>query len=158
MKTHLEFRSDAFPAQPGEEEEVNPGRWGRLLADYLCTELRARGFAGQGPFAEDWGWLIPLENDKFALWIGCGNIERDAASALESDPAPGDQFLCFIEPSTPFVRKMFRKIDTTARVSELAAALEAALRAHPGVRDSRWWTDQEVGYKRAGTQAPEKGT
>lgn len=142
MKTHLEFRSDAFPAQPGEAEQVNPGRWGRLLADYLCAELRARGFAGQGPFAEDWGWLIPLENDPFAMWIGCGNIESDADTA--------DQFLCFIEPSKPFVRKLFRKVDTTARVSELASALEAALRAHPRVRELRWWTDREVGYKSAG--------
>jgi hypothetical protein len=48
------------------------------------------------------------------------------------------------------VRKLFRKIDTTARVGELAAALEAALRAHPRVRQLRWWTDQEVGYKSAG--------
>jgi hypothetical protein len=151
MKTHLEFRSDAFPAQPGEGEEVNPGRWGRLLADYLCTELRARGFAGRGPFAEDWGWLIPLENDGFALWIGCGNIERGEAFGVESDPDPVDQFLCFIEPSKPFVRKLlFRKIDTTARVGELAAALEAALRAHPRVRQLRWWTAEEVGYKNAG--------
>jgi hypothetical protein len=150
MRTHLEFRSDAFPAQPGEEAEVNPGRWGRLLADYLCTELRARGFSGRGPFAEDWGWLIPLENDAFALWIGCGNIERSEPFEMESDPGPLDQFLCFIEPSKPFVRKMFRKIDTTARVGELAAALEAALRAHPRVRQLRWWTDEEVGYKSAG--------
>lgn len=150
MKTHLEFRSDAFPAQPGEEDEVNPGRWGRLLADYLCSELRARGFAGQGPFAEDWGWLIPLENDRFALWIGCGNMDRGEAFGVEGDADPVDQFLCFIEPSTPFVRKLFRKIDTTARVSELAAALEAALRAHPRVRQLRWWTEQEVGYKSAG--------
>ncbi len=151
MKTHLEFRSDAFPAQPGEEEEVNPGRWGRLLADYLSTELRARGFAGRGPFAEDWGWLIPLENEGFALWIGCGNIERDdEAFAVASDPDPVDQFLCFIEPSKPFVRKLFRKIDTTARVGELAAALEAALRAHPRVRQLRWWTDEELGRKSTG--------
>lgn len=149
MKTHLEFRSEAFPAQPGEEEQVNPGHWGRLLADYLSAELRARGFAGRGPFAEDWGWLIPLENDAFALWIGCGNIERGADFGVEGDPDPADQFLCFIEPSKPFVRKLFRKIDTTARVSELAAALEAALRAHPGVRQLRWWTEEETASRSA---------
>ena len=150
MKTHLEFRSDAFPAQPGEEEQTNPGRWGRLLADYLSIELRARGFVGRGPFPEDWGWLIPLENDDFALWIGCGNIDRGEAFAMESDPDATDQFLCFIEPSKPFVRKLFRKIDTTARVSEVAAAIEAALRAHAEVRQLRWWTEEEAAYKSAG--------
>jgi len=26
MRTHIEFRSDAFPAEVGEEEKINPRR------------------------------------------------------------------------------------------------------------------------------------
>ena len=44
----------------------------------------------------------------YRLWIGCGNYEEYP-----------DGFLCFIEPSKPFVRKWFRKIDTTDRLSAL---------------------------------------
>ncbi|MBL8525820.1 MAG: hypothetical protein JNN20_19225 [Betaproteobacteria bacterium] len=130
MRTHLEFRSNAFPAQDGEDELVNPGRWGKLLADYLRAELDLVNLSGGEPFAEDWGWLVPIDNEEFDLWVGCGNYEEYA-----------DGFLCFIEPSKPFVRKFFRKIETTKRVEQVAVALETALRKHSDVRDLKWWTD-----------------
>ena len=134
MPTHIEFRSDAFPAQPGDEERINPGRWGRALADFLRAQLTMRGFPGGEPYAEDWGWGIPLDNAEFPLWVGCGNYEDYP-----------DGFLCFIEPREPFIRKLFRKIQTDTRVEEVASALDAALRSHPGVRDLRWWTECESG-------------
>jgi hypothetical protein len=134
LRTHLEFRSNAFPAEPGEEEQVNPGRWGRALADYLRSELNSRNLPGGEPYAEDWGWAVPIDNEQFPLWVGCGNYE-------EYD----DGFLCFIEPRKPTIRRLFRKIHTAQRVAELASALESALRAHPGVRELRWWSEDEAG-------------
>jgi hypothetical protein len=134
MRTHVEFRSDAFPAQPGEDDQVNPGRWGKSLADYLRAEFTARGFSGGDPYAEDWGWGVPIDNEGFPLWIGCGNY----------DEYP-DGFLCFIEPSTPVIRKLFRKIETAAQVEAVAAALDAALSSHPGVHHLRWWTKEKTG-------------
>ena len=133
MRTHVEFRSDAFPAQPGEEEQINPGRWGKALADYLRAALNSHGLLGGEPYAEDWGWAVPLDNDEFPLWIGCGNYEEYS-----------DGFLCFIEPSRPFVRKLFRKIDTTARIEEVAAVVDRALSDHPGIHDLRWWSEAET--------------
>jgi hypothetical protein len=133
VRTHLEFRSNAFPAEPREEEEINPGRWGAALARYLRAELSARGLSGSEPHAEDWGVRIPLDNEGFSLWVGCGNNEEHP-----------DGFLCFIEPSKPFVRSLFRKVDTSARVETVAVALEAALRAHPQVRELRWWTQADA--------------
>ena len=104
MRTHVEFRSDAFPAQPGEDEEINPGRWGKLLAAFLRAELTKAGLVGGEPYAEDWGWEIPINNPEFGLFVGCGNYEEYP-----------DGFLCFVDPSKPYIRKLFRKIDTTAR-------------------------------------------
>jgi len=101
VRTHVEFRSDAFPAMPGETEHVNDGRWGRRLADHLAAQLALRGFGSSHVSAEDWGWMVGLENDKFPLWVGCGNCEEHP-----------DGFLVFIEPSKPFVRRRLRKIDT----------------------------------------------
>jgi hypothetical protein len=43
---HVEFRSDAFPARPGEEQQINPGRWGAALVEYLKQELASRGYEG----------------------------------------------------------------------------------------------------------------
>jgi len=130
MRTHVEFRSDAFPAEAGEEEAVNPGRWGAAVARFLRQELSNRGLPGREPVAEDWGYCIPVDNQAFNLWVGCGNYEEYP-----------DGFLCFIEPRTPYVRRLFRKIDVRTRVEEVAVALEEILRGHPGVRDLVWWPE-----------------
>ncbi len=34
MLTHMEFRSDRFPPYEGEEQQVNPGLWGKRLAEF----------------------------------------------------------------------------------------------------------------------------
>jgi hypothetical protein len=133
MRTHVEFRSSAFPPQPGEEERINSGRWGQLLAEYLRAGFSRRGLPGGAPFTEDWGWCIPLDNTEFGLWVGCGNYEEYP-----------DGFLCFIHPRKPYVRKLFRRIPTAARIEQVATAMEAALREHPGVHDLRWWSDDEA--------------
>jgi hypothetical protein len=132
MRTHVQFRSDAFPAEPGEQENVNPGRWGAVLARYLRQELSTQGFSVKEPYTEDWGYAVEIDNLEFNLWIGCGNYEEYP-----------DGFLCFIIPDKPVVWKRFRRIDTRARVEAIAEALETTLRKHPGVRDLRWWPQSE---------------
>jgi hypothetical protein len=133
MKTHVEFRSDHFPPYEGEEEEVNPGRWGKRVAELLAAGLAREGFEVEEVFNEDWGWVVPLKNDAFPLWIGCGNY----------DEYPDDGFLCFIEPHTSVVRRWFRKIETTEKVTALQAAMHRVLAAEPSIRDIRWWTHEE---------------
>jgi hypothetical protein len=127
VRTQLEFRSDAFPALPGEEDQINPGRWGKQLADFLRVELSARGLKAGEPYAEDWGWAVPLDNPEYPLWVGCGNVDEDDGA-----------FLCFIEPSKPIVRKLFKKIDVRDRVEQVAKALDEALSCHPRVKDVQW--------------------
>ena len=133
MRTHVEFRSTEFPSLPGEDQLINPGRWGQLLANYLRGELTQRGLPGGSPYVEDWGWAIPLDNEAFPLWVGCGNNEEYP-----------DGFLCFIEPRKPYVRRFLSRIDTTRRVEEVAVALEAALRQRADVRDLRWWENERT--------------
>jgi hypothetical protein len=43
MKTQVEFRSDNFPPCDGEEEQINPGLWGKRLAEYLQENLPHQG-------------------------------------------------------------------------------------------------------------------
>jgi len=132
MKTYVEFRSDKFPAYDGEEEQVNPGLWGKRLAEFIRDNLRQEGFKTEEPIAEDWGWIVPIHNESFRLWIGCGHYEEYA-----------DGYLCFIEPHKPFVRKLLKKIDTQERVVSLQRAMDKILAAEAGIRSKRWWTHEE---------------
>jgi hypothetical protein len=128
MRTHVEFRSGAFPPYEGEEEEINPGRYGKRLADFLAASLPAYGFEVCSVDAEDWGWRVELVNKSFPLWIGCGNYED-----LENG------FLCFIEPSKPFIRKWLSKVSTVNVVESLATAIETSLLRGGEVSDLKWW-------------------
>jgi len=133
MKTHVEFRSDAFPPYGGEEDAINPGRYGKRVAEFLARRLKEKGFEPLEPIAEDWGWLVPIKNARFKLWIGCANY----------DEYP-DGFLCFIEPHQPMVRRfLFWKVDTAVPIDALQKAVDEVISANPEIRAKRWWTYAE---------------
>jgi len=131
MKTHLEFTSIEFPAYPGEDKEINPGIFGKRLAEFLAEGLRQQGFKDLCIGAEDWGWMVEIENNEFPLWIGCANYVGTE-----------NEFQCFIEPSKPFVRKWFSKIETGPTVEKLASALEAVLLQSGKVSALHWLSDK----------------
>jgi hypothetical protein len=133
MKTHVEFTSTEFPAYPGEDKEINPGIFGKRLAEFLAENLPHQGFKVLCIGAEDWGWMVEIENQGFPLWIGCANYD-------ESE----NQFQCFIEPSKPFVRKWFSKMETGPIVEKLAAAPEVVLLQSGKVSQLRWLSDDEA--------------
>lgn len=127
MKTRVEFRSSKFPPYEGEEEEINPGLWGRRLAEYLASELAGMGF-GTGEVAiEDWGCYLPVLIDGVRLALCCGHQDGDE-----------DQFLVFTEPSSPKLKKLFRTVDVTPQLTRLLDALRRILEADPEIRDVVW--------------------
>ena len=132
MLTHVEFRSDRFPPYDGEEANVNPGLWGKRLAEFLQDRLRAEGFETEEPFAEDWGWVVPIANRGFGLWIGCGHYQEYP-----------DGYLCFIEPHNAFIRRFFWRIDTRETVAALQQSMDKVLTEDAGIRAKRWWTYEE---------------
>ena len=132
MLTHVEFRSDRFPPYEGEEEKVNPGLWGQRLAEFLRDRLRAEGFEAGEPFAEDWGWVVPIANWGFSLRIGCGHYQEYP-----------DGYLCFIEPHKPFVRRFLKRIDTRETIAALQQSMDVVLTEDSGIRAKRWWTYEE---------------
>ena len=112
MKTQVTFRSSKFPPYDGEEELINPGLWGKRLAEYLVQKLTLLGIQSEEIIAEDWGWYIPIKNDSLTLAICCGHQNGD-----------DDEFLCFTEPSSPIIKKLFKKIDVTAQLGRLIGAM-----------------------------------
>ena len=127
MKTQVEFRSNKFPPYPGEEELINPGLWGKRLAEYLVQKLAERGIQTEGMIAEDWGWYVPVKNEGFKLAICCGHQNGD-----------DDEFLCFTEPSSPTVKKLFKKIDATEQLTHLTEALQQILASDPEIKNLVW--------------------
>jgi hypothetical protein len=128
MKTQVEFRSSKFPPYEGEEELINPGLWGKRLAEYLVEKLSERGVRSGKTVAEDWGYYIPIENEGFKLAICCGHQFVDDKV----------QFLCFTDPKSPIIKKLFRKIDATSELSWLVEALEHIFASDPEIRDVVW--------------------
>lgn len=133
MRTHVEFVSPNFPPYPGEEEEINPGRFGKRLAEFLARRLHSHAFCVTGVGLEAWGVRVDINNPGYPLWVGCGNYEK-----LENG------FLCIIEPSTPFVHNWFRKLPTAPTVERLATAIEAVLQSTGKVSSIRWWSEHEI--------------
>ena len=127
MKTQDEFRSAKFPAYEGEEEQINPGLWGKRLAEYLVQKLSENGIKTDQIIAEDWGWYVPIPNEGFRLAICCGHQNGD-----------DDQFLCFTDPDTPVVKKLFKKIDATPQLTRLTDAMRQILSSDPEIRDVVW--------------------
>jgi hypothetical protein len=138
MLTHVEFRSSAFPPYDSEAEEINPGRFGKRLAEFLSEELSARGESVGELVMEDWGVLLPISNTGFRLWIGVGNYNEYP-----------DGFLCFIEPHTEYVRtfpSFWKRVPTRQRIEQLQRRMNDALNAHDGVRDVKWWSYEEFNH------------
>lgn len=127
MKTRVEFRSERFPPDEGEDELANDALWGQRLAEYLQARIEEQGVKTGQVCDGDWGWSIPLKNDLFPSWIGCGHSDGD-----------DDEFFCFIEPKEPFVKKLFSKVDTVPFVSRIAETLNKILTSDPKFRDVRW--------------------
>ena len=127
MKTQVEFRSSIFPPYDDEEEIINPGRYGKRLAEYIHVHLPKYGFEVEDIYSEDWGWGVPIKNDKFSLWVGCGNQDEFE-----------DGFLCFIEPSKPYIKKLFKKIDISEIVTKLVEALESIFLSEKDITGINW--------------------
>jgi hypothetical protein len=145
MLTCVEFCSDIFPPYDGEEEEINPGLWGKRLAEFLRNGLRGEGFVTKELIAEDWGWVVPIVNAEFPIWIGCGRYQEYP-----------DGFLCFIQPHKPSVRRLLKTIDTQGRVAELQKAMDKVLMEQAGIRAKRWWTYEEFNKRALGIADPGK--
>lgn len=127
MKTFVEFRSKKFPAYEGEEDEINPGIWGRRLAEYLDENLEKTGIATHGIIQEDSGYHIGIVDDSCRISLFCGHQYGD-----------DEQFIIFTDPKTPTFRRFFRSIDVTPQLSRVVNAVKAILEGDPDIRDMEW--------------------
>lgn len=116
------FTSTRFRVEPGEDEEVNPGRYGRQLAHWLQFRLKEHGYPQAEVVPEDWGWCVMCRAQPFKLWVGCGNVESEGSS--ESAPIV---WHCFAVAEVPLLARLFRRANGAAELASLNSALQTIL-------------------------------
>lgn len=80
MSAFLHVRTRRFGPLPGEEDEVvNPGMFGRALAEHLRLRLAAVGRAAPSVCAEDWGWWVTLDDAPFRFGACVYALDADGA-------------------------------------------------------------------------------
>ena len=134
MRTHLEFDAPRFEEPDGVGNTYNPDIQGGKLGEFLSNEFKELGYSG-AIIEEDWGWMVELAADKFPLWLGCASY----GSRIN--------WLVFIEPSKPLVRKWFKKIDARPVVAKVADQLETIVTTKGGATNLKWWSDHDSGRK-----------
>ena len=130
LDTIVRFRSPQFPSHNSNVEGPNfeNGVYGKRLAEYFCGRLPSYGFQVADCFAEDWGWMVELKHDrKFPFFVGCGHAEGQ-----------DDNYLCFIEPSKPVIRRWFKKMDVRDDILALKNALAKILENDPQIHSIEW--------------------
>ena len=70
QSSHLEFESTAFHVSDGEDEETNPGIYGRSLARWLASQLQ---ISEEDVIAEDFGWCVPMKSSPHRLYVACSS-------------------------------------------------------------------------------------
>jgi hypothetical protein len=119
----LEFESSAFPIVPGEDEETNPGIYGKALAHWLAEQLRAAGVPAREVIPEDFGWCVRVESSPHALYVACASTGEQ----------PGQwRVFAFVEGGV--VARLLGKDRSAGSVESLFATIRHCLESAAAVR------------------------
>jgi hypothetical protein len=128
------LKSSLFEIESGEDERTNPGCYGKQLATWLRSKLIEKGYNVEELIAEDWGWCVMCGREPFLLWVGCGSV-LEHGPQLDAPPLRGKDvtWSCFVAAEKPFLRGLFKRMDTTAAVEKLYKQVEGILKAEPAI-------------------------
>lgn len=127
MNKFIHIRSKKFPILPCEEEElVNPGMYGKALAQYVLEKLRSRGYDIPFVCCEDWGWWVELNVPfTFGVCVHCGPETGEVLDLFCTDGATSRKLWSW---------RKFRFLDTTSWVEKLHGDLVAIFQGDPDVQ------------------------
>ena len=114
----LEFESSAFEVVPGEDEETNPGIYGKSLADWLGEQLRSAGYSTREIIAEDFGWLVPVASARCSLYVACASMEAD-------------KWMVFVFAEGGWLSRLLGRDKRAESVASLYAAVRRCLEGAP---------------------------
>jgi hypothetical protein len=127
------FRSSLFEIEPGEDEEINPGIYGRQLASWLRQKLEAGGYSVE-VINEDWGRCLMCQRSPFALWVGVGSVDDENRVDGMIPTKDAVVWHCFAVTEGGLRMRMFgKKNEIEMSRAKLDSALASILRAEPGI-------------------------
>ena len=118
----LRFESSAFSIAPGEDEETNPGIFGKALAQWLSEQLATRGFKVTGVFPEDFAWCIGVDSNPHASFVACSNT-----------PDHNTQWGVFVVSEGGLLSRLFGKDKRQEVVASLYSEIKEILSASPSI-------------------------
>lgn len=121
------FTADFFKPIAGEEEETNPGRYGKALAQWLAERLKERGVSVEGVIPEDFGWVVMVSRKPFLLWLGCGNTDGSTT-----------EWSVFPVAEITALQRIFKRTDPAPEIEKLKAHLSVLVPSIPGVTNVVW--------------------
>jgi len=124
------FKSTKFEIEPGEDDEINPGIYGRQLAQWLRQRLIEKHYIVEDIINEDWGRCLMCNREPFKLWVGCANMTSNLA-IQPRDPPPKEDIIwrCFVVAEVPHYVRFLRKVDTAPAIARLYSSLAEILRS-----------------------------
>jgi hypothetical protein len=125
------FKSTLFDIEPGEDKETNPHCYGKQLSQWLKIKFTGLGYDVEDVIPEDWGWCVMCTRDPYRLWVACGCLVEGADSDVQKSIPNKDNITwqCFVVAEVPFLKRVFKKTDTTEGVKKLEAELETLLKS-----------------------------
>ena len=118
----LEFESNAFAVEPGEDAHTNPGVFGKVLAAWLSAQLQLSGLPTGELIAEDFGWCIPVESKPHRLFVVC---------ASNGDSSTAWRVFAFAEGG--LLSRLIGKDQSAQSVASLFASVKQVLVSSPEV-------------------------
>jgi hypothetical protein len=114
--------TDYFKFAAGEEQETDPGRHGKTLAQWLARRLEERGVSVEDILPEDFGRVVMLSRKPFPPWLACGNTDDSETEWSVSPVAEASLF-----------RRLIKRTDLKPEIEELREHLSAPVSSIPGV-------------------------
>ena len=120
--------------EPGEDQETNPGRYGRHVAEWLAAKLRERGYDIESVIPEDWGWCVACQSGPDRVLAACGNVDVERPSGASEPPAPSEAtWHCFPVAASSMWRRLLRRREVALALKRFDGELRAVLEAEPGI-------------------------
>ncbi|MGB8929933.1 MAG: hypothetical protein WCC48_01650 [Anaeromyxobacteraceae bacterium] len=128
------FSSSLFEVEAGEDEETNPGRYGRRLATWLADRLREHGLDVESVTPEDWGWRVACRSGPHRLIAACGNVDEAGPDHAPVGPPASVTWHCFAVSESSLWRRLFQRAEAEQALEGFSRALREIFESEPRIQ------------------------